>query len=231
VRHGCQQFISAPQHADPHRAEHLVTAEGEKVDAETDHVHGQVRHGLAGIQDRERTDLAGPVDDGSDGGDGAENIGDMGERDDLGAVGDHRVQIGEVEAAIVGDADPAQRGPGASRELLPRHEVGVMLHLGDHDLVARAEGESRSDQRVNAVHRAGSRSIAERVGHKIYGLGGILGEHDLLGRSADERGHALASGFEFVGGLFGKLVSTAMNSGIVLFVERTLRIENLAWFV
>ena len=49
----------------------------------------------------------------------------------------------EVEPTLVGDPDPAQGGAGAAGELLPRHEVGVVLHLGDEDLVALTEVEPR----------------------------------------------------------------------------------------
>ena len=152
----------------------------------------------------------------------------MGEGDDLGALGDHRVQVGQVETALVGQADPAQGGTGAPGKLLPRHEVGVVLHLGDHDLVAHPEREPRCDRRVDTVHRPFRRSVAEGVGDQVQRLGGVLGEHDLPRLGADKGGHGLTGTLEGVGGLFGQLMGTPVNCGVLLLVEGALGIEHLA---
>ena len=55
---------------------------------------------------------------------------------------------------------------------VPRHDVGVVLHLRDDDDVAG--GEVRT---------------APRLGDEVEGLGGVLGEHDLVGvAGVDEAG-------------------------------------------
>ncbi len=172
-----------------------------------------------------------PIHNGSNRIDGPENVRHMGERHDLGAFSDNRVQVVKVEAAIISDADPAQGGACAASQLLPWNEVRVVLHLSDDDLVTLAESEPRSNRRVGAIHRAGSRGIAERVGHEIQGLGGVLGEHHLLGLRTDETGHGLTCGLIGVSGFFGQLVCTAVNCGVVLLVEGALGIEHLSWFV
>ena len=59
----------------------------------------------------------------------------------LGALVDDGVEVGQVEPAVVGQPEPAQRRAGAAAQLLPRHQVGVVLHLGHDDLVARADDE------------------------------------------------------------------------------------------
>ena len=82
--------------------------------------------------------------------------------------------VGLVQPAVVGDAEPAQRRAGALREQLPRHDVGVVLHLGDHDLVAGPEART-------AGRRAG---CAEGVRHQVDRLGGVLGEHHLVAEPA-----------------------------------------------
>ena len=48
----------------------------------------------------------------------------------------------EPERAVVVERDDPQGRPGARGELLPRDEVGVVLHLGRDDLVARARAGS-----------------------------------------------------------------------------------------
>ena len=104
---------------------------------------------------------------------GAEDVADVHERQHLRALVDQGVEVGQVEAAVVGQREPAQRRAGALAEHLPRHEVGVVLHLGDDDLVARAEREPRARD-----------GVAEGVGDEVVGLGGVLGEHDLVARRA-----------------------------------------------
>ena len=102
----------------------------------TVYLAGQVG-GDAGRQ----ADGAGGGDDPRDVGDGPEDVGRVREGHDLGPLGDHLVELVEVEPAVVGDPDPPQGGTGAPAQLLPRHEVGVVLHLGSDDLVPFAEPE------------------------------------------------------------------------------------------
>ena len=45
----------------------------------------------------------------------------------------------EVELAFVVDRHDAERRPGLLANELPRDDVGVVLHPGEHDLVARPE--------------------------------------------------------------------------------------------
>ena len=63
----------------------------------------------------QRADLVRPADELLGRVDGAEDVRDEHERDDLGALGDDLVEVGEVEPAVVGEAEPAQRRAGALR--------------------------------------------------------------------------------------------------------------------
>ena len=181
-RHLLQQFPAPPEHADAGRAAHLVPGEAEEVGAERGDVHRHVRHRLGGVHQHQRADRVRPVGDRPDRVDRAEHVGLVHERDQLGPLGDQVVDVREVEPAVGRHAEPAQRRPGALAQQLPRHDVGVVLHLGDDDLVAGAEREPAAGPR-----RA---RVAHRVGDQVDRLGDVLGEHDLgrLGR-ADERGH------------------------------------------
>ncbi len=70
--------------------------------------------------------------------DRAEHVAHRGEREHLGAV-EQPVEVGEVELAVGGERDPAQLDAALGGEHLPRHDVGVVLHVGEHDDVAGAE--------------------------------------------------------------------------------------------
>ena len=135
--------------------------------------------------------------------DGAEDVGHVDERHDLGALGDDPVEVGQVEAAVVGEREPPQRRAGALGDQLPRHDVGVVLHLGDDDLVARAETAAGTGPR-------------DDVGDEVERLGGVLGEHHLgaVG-GVDERGHLVAGALVERGGLLGQDVDAAVHVGVV----------------
>ena len=119
----------------------LCPEKRQEVDAEVVDVDRQVRHRLAGVEHDERADGVGALGELGDRVERAEHVGDVGEREDLGALGEQAVEVGEVEPPVGRDRHPAQGGAGAAAGLLPRDEVGVVLHLGDEHLVARAERE------------------------------------------------------------------------------------------
>ena len=43
------------------------------------------------------------------------------------------VEVGEVEPEVVGQRDPAQLDAAFGGEHVPRHDVGVVLHVREHD--------------------------------------------------------------------------------------------------
>ena len=83
----------------------------------------------------------------------------------------------------------------------------MVLHLGDHDGVARTE-----------VGRT------PRTGEQVERLGGVLGEDDLVGgRRVDEAGDLGSGSFERLGGAHGEIVGTSMHvrvGGLVVLVHR-----------
>jgi hypothetical protein len=201
----------------PDGREHLVAGQHEEVGAERGDVDRHVRARLSAVDQDEGTDLAGPADQHVDRVLGPEDVADVHEGQHLGALVHQQLEVGEVEPAVVGQRDPAQRGAGALAEHLPRHQVGVVLHLGDADLVAGADRE--------AAARGG---VAEGVGHQVVGLGGVLGEHHLVAvRRADEAGDGVAGRLVAVGRLLAQRVHAAVHVAVVLLHEAPLGVEHL----
>ena len=114
---------------------------------------------------------------------------------------------------------PNQRSVAPVRcgDQLPRHDVGVVLHLGDDDLVARAAGPRRA-----AV------GPGDDVGDQVERLGGVLGEDDLgaVG-GVDERGDLVARALVQRGRLLGEHVDAAVHVGVVPRVVVVDRVEDL----
>ena len=167
-----------------------------EVDVERVEVDRLVRHRLAGVQHRQRADGLGPLDQLGDRGHRAGHIRVMAEGNDFDVLVElQRIQI---DATVVGHAVPAQRGAGAPGQFLPRDEVGVVLELGGDDDVAGPDGT------FEAV-------VPQHIRHQVERFGGVLGEHQLVGIGADERGDVGAALLVGVGGLLHQLVRAAVH--------------------
>ena len=199
-RHGLEQLGAAPQDADAGRAHHLVGREGEEVDAELAHVDRRVRDELRAVGHHDRAGARGPPSAiAAHRVDGAEHVRHARDADDLDAV-DQPVEVVEDEAPVVVDRDVAQV---EAAELLgqdhPRHDVGVVLHLGQEHGVAGAQV-----------------GPAPRLGHQVERLGRVLGEDDLVrrvGRADEAPGHHAGPLVER-GGLLGGGVDAAVHVGV-----------------
>ena len=96
----------------------------------------------------------------------------MGERDELRLEPQEDLEDVEAEDAVVGDRDELEVAVLLLGEELPRDEVRVVLHLGEHDRVAAADVPA-----------------APRVGDEVDRLGRVAGEDDLVRvRGVDEAG-------------------------------------------
>jgi hypothetical protein len=125
------------------------------------------------------------------------------------------------ETAVVGHAEPAERRAGALGQQLPRHDVGVVLHLRDDDLVAGADPEP-----LGLGARGGG--VAQGVRDEVDALGDVLGEHHLgLVRSADEAGDLQPRALVRLGRLLAELVRRPVDVGVVPGVELLDRVDHL----
>ena len=171
---------------------------------------------LRGIEDDDRAALVRPGGQPVDRVDGPQRVGDVREREDLEAssVG-QRVELVELQLALVIHGDCEELGAGASGDVLPGHEVGVVLHLGDEDDVARAE-------------------VVEppRVGDEVDGGSDVPGEDHLARRlRIDEGASLLARTLEGFSRPLPEVVDPAVDVRVGGLVELSHRVENLARFL
>ena len=131
--------------------------------------------------------------------DRAERVRDVDDADELGRERKLAVHRVEVEAAVVGDRHVAQLGAPLLGQELPRHDVGVVLHLGEHDPIPGAD--------VGA---------APRVGDQVDRLGDVLREHHLLVVGVDPVGDRPAGALERRRRLLRKRVDPAVDVRVVL---------------
>ena len=129
---------------------------------------------------------------------GAEHVRHVGDRDHLGARRQELLEFVDEEIAVVVDGRPFDHRALALAQEVPRHDVGVVLHDREHDLVARPDALA-----------------AEGVGHEVDGLGGVAGEDDLfLARCVEEGAHLLARVLVGLGRGIGEIVQTAVHVGV-----------------
>ena len=133
-----------------------------------------------------------------DGRDRAQHVRHVGHGDDLGAGRQRGLEVGEREVAVIVAADPLQHRALALPQEVPGHDVGMVLHDREHDLVAFPD-MGQTERGRDEVHR----------------FGGRTGEDDLVGGSGVEEGaHLLARALEGLGRGIGEIVETAMHVGI-----------------
>ena len=111
---------------------HLVGGERNEVGAHRLHVGGHVGHVLAGIDDRDRAVRVCRVAELTDRVDRAEHVGHRREPESLRSV-EQRVEVGQVEQTLGRERHPAQDDAPFGGEDVPRHDVGVVLHVREHD--------------------------------------------------------------------------------------------------
>ena len=113
-----------------------------------------------------------------------------------------RFEVFERERPVVGDIDPFQHGALALAVEMPGHDIGMMLHDGEHDFIALPDmGE------------------AETGGDEIDRLGRRAREDDLLMRAGVEKAaHAFARRLIGFGRRIGEIMQAAMNIGVFVFI-------------
>ena len=124
---------------------------------------------------------------------------------ELGPARERGVERVEVEQPVVGDRHPGQ----LAAQQLPRDDVRVVLHLGEHHEVAGADV-----------------GPAPRVGDEVDRLGRVAGEDGLAGRRAGERGDLLARDLVGLGRLRRQRVHAAVDGGPVLVVVAVHRLDH-----
>ena len=134
--------------------------------------------------------------------DGAQHVAHVGERHKAGRVG-KQVLVGvEVALAAVAHRHHAQAHTLAAPYELPGHDVAVVLHGRDDNLVAVVE------------------HVAKGRRHQVDSLGRAAGEDHLLrGAGIDVVAHLLACGLDTVGSLLGDGVHAAVHVGLVHVVH------------
>ena len=179
-----EPFFLTVEHTDACRPVNLVSAEGEEVAVHSLYVYSEVGSRLCSVHHHWHTVGVGDAHYLVDGVYRAECVAHMCHADELRLLRKQILVCLHVEFAGVAHGYNLQGDATLCCLQLPRHDVGVVLHDADNDLVALAH-----------------KRLAERRHDEVDALCGAACEDDLfcLGR-VDEPSHGLARRFVEVGG-------------------------------
>ena len=186
------------QHAYARGAIHLVAGESEEVAVKILHVYLEMRGTLRAIH---KHGYAVAVCIGHHllhGVDGAEDVAHVGKADEARMLVEELAVGGLVEGAVVEHGTHTKFEAIAAGLELPRHDVAVMLHHGDDDLVARLE-----------------KLLCVGGGNEVDALRGAAREDNLGGASGiDKLAHGLAGLLVELGGLLTHPMDATVDIGI-----------------
>jgi hypothetical protein len=138
-RHLLEQRAPAVEDADPGRTVGLVPRPGVEVGIDRAQVDRQLRHRLGAVDQHHRTGLVSALGDRRHGVDRPEHVRYVDERHQLRPARQQRVEGVEIQLAVAAHWHVGELRFAVLTQDLPRHDVRVMLHLGQHDEVAAAD--------------------------------------------------------------------------------------------
>jgi hypothetical protein len=193
-RHLLEQLTPPVEHADPGWAVCLMPGPGVEVDVERRQLHRQLRDRLRPVDDHDRPGRVGAARDLGDRIDRSQHVRDVDDADQLRPALEQLVERVEIELAVVEHRDVGELGLAVLAQQLPRDDVRVVLHLGQHDQVA-------------AIDVLATPAVRDEVQRR----GRVGGEDRLLGGRVQPRRGPRASAFVQVCRLDGERVHPAVD--------------------
>ncbi|GJE42658.1 hypothetical protein AEGHOMDF_1830 [Methylobacterium soli] len=194
-----EPFALPVEHADPGRSVDLVAGEDVEIAIEGAHVDAAVDGALGPVEQHRHAVGMGDADDLLGRRHRAEHVRHVGDRHHLGAGREQLLVLINEEIARVVDGRPLDDGPPALAQEVPGHDVGMVLH-------------DREDDLVTLLDHPGP---AHRAGHEVVGLGGVAGEDDLVrGAGIEELARGFARALEPLGRGIRHEMQAAMDVGV-----------------
>ena len=197
-RQTVEPLLASVEHADARRPIHLVSAESQEVAADVAHVDRYMRCTLRSIHQHGDAMTVSQGRNVLDRIDRAQDVAHMGQTDETCALGDILVEQVDAQPPVVGNGQMPDHNASLHGLHLPRHDVRVVLHVGNQHLVAR-------------LHLR----LAEGSRHKVDGLRRAASEDNLVGATGvDELTDALAGRLVQLGSFLRKVMHAAMHVGV-----------------
>jgi len=188
-----------------------MPGKGEKIAVDRLHIDRCVAGALGGIHHGDHPCGTGTGANLGDRVDCAHRVGNMREREQPG-TGELLVEPLQIKLPVVaGDLDEVEFCADPVGQNLPRHEVAVVLHLGEQNRVALAQLVERPS-----------------VGDEVQPLGGAARENNFLaGAGVEVVSDSLARALVRLGGAVAQLVDATVHVGVIMLVVAANRIDDL----
>ena len=188
-----------------------MPGENVEVDIEVAHVHVEMHSALRSIDKHGDSSLVRDFDDFLDWDHGPKDVGHLRYCDDLRSIAQLAFECVKRKGAVVAHIDPPQDGALAFAVEVPRHDVGVMLHHAQHNLITRANVR-KSKAGGDEIDRLSRRSC----------------ENDLFVRSGvDEPSHGFSGRLIRLSRSVGEIVQAAMHIRILVLIGACQAINDL----
>ena len=186
-----------------------MSGERKEVGAKFLDVGCAVGHGLAAVDDADRAGFASGVSKCAYRVHCSEHIRHSGDRENFGAI-KKCVERGELQPPCSVERKPTKLNADFGNEHVPRNDVGVVLHVAEHDDIARRKVCSSPTLR-----------------NHIESFSRVFGEDDFgRGTRTNEIANKGSSHFGSVRGFFGNHVDATMHVGINRAVVVVHRVQN-----
>ena len=187
-----------------------MAREDVEIAADRGDVDGEAGDRLAAVEQQLGADLVGEIGGAARVEHRAEDVGDMGERDELVALGEHRGHRVEIDTAIHRQRDDVDCGTDALGDELPGDDVRMVFERRQQDAVASLEV-----------------SAGPALCDEVDPLGRAADEHHFVGRGgAQEGGDALAGGLVGERHVGGALIDAAMDGRVGLAIGAGDRVDD-----
>ena len=134
--------------------------------------------------------------------DRSQHVAHMGECDKAGVLGEHILVSLKVQLTVIADGNGTDADALATSDELPRHDVAVVLHDGEDDLIAMLQ------------------HVAQRRRHQVDAFSSATCEDDFFDAlGVDVLSHLFARRLDEVGSLLRKGVHATMYIGLVTMVH------------
>ena len=211
-RHLLEQLAPPVQDPDPGRAVRLVSGPGVEIGIDRRQVHRHLGDRLGSVDQDHRAGVVRPLRDRGYRVDRAEHVRDVNDRDQLRLPLEQRLERIQIQCPVVEQRHVGQLGFAILAQQLPRDDVGVMFHLGQHHQIAP----------VDVLPPPG-------VGDHVDRGGRVGGEDRLLHRRSEPLCDPPARPLVQVGRLDRQRVHAAMDAGPRVRVVPRHRIDDGLW--
>ena len=187
-----------------------MAGEGIEIAIQRHGIHSTMHYALTTIHHNVRTHGVSLLNNGAQIGSSAQRIRCLRDGHHAGTLVQKRIQLLGHQATPIVKGQNTNLSTTSLGHSLPRHDIGVVLHLADNNVIALVQ-----------------EPFAPGIGYGIDRSGSTRSKDNLLARcGTNECAHALTSLLVELGSLRRELMHTTMYIGILLAVQTIHRLDN-----